>query len=461
MIRYNIGTVTVDESFIIVNVNEGYSEHVVNSEGKNFLDNVLEEDHRLLTEMADSISDKGPASLCFRYKETDGKFSWVIALCNKVITEDRYNIQMSIQDISDLEEKIIDNSLDYGTGLLDKKTILEYARDKCRHQADVFNLCILDIDNFKYINDTKGHSFGDEVLKEVSSIIRNVIGEHGKAGRIGGDEIMLVIDGAPDNAALRTYLKPLRETIENLHRDPKGYPLITASIGSARYPTDVAEYDTLFDLADRMLYRAKNRGKNRYVMYNPDIHGKIIDGLFAEENKVVQDAAPVDKTKLVMDAVEEFFGDNETTVAEQLAKIIATYELDYVFVFYEDLSKSLAGYKKLECTQAAQQNGVHRIVEVSTDISFVRDREFDEFFNANGVFVVDSPENQLRDNLRASRYFATNEIKHAFVYKMKDVPNGGYVFFYKTNELSRKFSQPDVTDFTYLGKMIEIALKSR
>ena len=90
-----------------------------------------------------------------------------------------------------------------------------------------------------------------------------------------------------------------------------------------------------------------------------------------------------------------------------------------------------------------------------------KDEDFDQHFNPNGVFVIDSPEKQLGSGTRADSYFASHDIKHAFIYKMKDVFNGGYVFFYNTNELSRKFPQPDITDFTYLGKMIEIALKSR
>ncbi len=461
MIRHGIGTVTVDKELIVVKVNEGYSDYDLLAKGQSFLDHVRPEDKHLVQEMAEHISDNEPYSLCFRLRDKKEEYNWAIALCNKKETADGDNIQIALQDISDIAEMATESSIDFGTGLLDKKSIVEYAVDKCEHHAGVFNLCILDIDNFKNINDNKGHSFGDEVLKDVSTIIRNIIGSHGKAGRIGGDEIMIIIDDAADNSALRGYLKPIRESVENLHRDKNGFPMITVSIGSARYPTDVSEYDTLFDLADRMLYRAKNRGKNRYVMYNPDIHGQIVDGMYKEENKTIQDATPVDKIKLVLEAIDGFLGCKELDVADQLTKIIATYDLDYVYVFYGNVSKSYSGYKRLESTEVAENKGVKRIVEVTADISFVRDDDFDALFNANGVFVVDSPEAQLSASMRADRYFTSNDIKHAFIYKMKGVENGGYVFFYNTNELSRKFPQPDITDFTYLSKMIEVALKTR
>ena len=152
-------------------------------------------------------------------------YSWVIALCYKKEISGNDYYQITMQDISELEEKISMDSLDFGTGLWDKKTIVEYAKFRCAHPSGVFNLCILDIDNFKNINDTKGHSFGDKVLKDVSTTIRNILGSHGKAGRIGGDEMMLIIDDAPDNPSLRTFLKPIRESIQNLYRDQNGNPL--------------------------------------------------------------------------------------------------------------------------------------------------------------------------------------------------------------------------------------------
>ena len=438
MDKYGIGTVTLNTNLDIVSIDEDNSDKLVGDLDKSFLEMMLPDDRNLIYEMMEDITEKEPYSFCFRFKGDKADKNWVIALCYKKEISGNVYYQISMQDISDLEEKITMDNLDFGTGLLNKKTIVEYARFRCEHSSGVFNLCILDIDNFKNINDTMGHSFGDKVLKDVSTTIRNILGSHGKAGRIGGDEIMLVIDDAPDNPSLRTFLKPIREGVQNLYRDENGNPLITVSIGTARFPTNLSEYDPLFDLADKMLYRAKSRGKNRYVMYNPDIHGKIVDGLYKEENKTIKDAAPVDKIRLVIDTIEDLL-EGEGSVSEQLPKIIATYELDHVYVFYGDVSNSFCGFKMLESTEATTEKGVKRIVEVTADISFVKDEDFDQHFDCNGVFVIDSPEKQLGSGTRADSYFASHDIKHAFIYKMKDGFNGGYVFFYNTNELSRKF----------------------
>lgn len=460
MIRYDTGNITVDSKLNLVSANDAYKNYVKKECADTFLDNVNPEDKHLLEEMAETIGGHG-ASLCFRFLRNDGKYSWVAAQCFRMDMGDDFNIQIAMQDISYLEDRNTDARIDFGTGLLDKKAITDYAKDKCMDPSNDICLCILDLDNFKNINDTKGHSYGDMVLREVGQIVATILGSGGKAGRIGGDEMMLVIEDAKDKAALRSYLKPIRETVESLHKDKEGNPLVTVSIGSGRFPSDVGNYEMLFDLADRMLYRAKSKGKNRYVMYNPDIHGVIINGLLREEDKTIKDATPLDKTKLVVETIEGFFGKANLSVNEQLAKIIATYDLDEAYVFFRDMARSVAGYKRLEPTQAAEEIGVKRVVDVSTEITYSMEPGFTDLFGPNRTLVIDSPKIQLKNYPKTLQYFEDKQIKHAFYYMLNGKDQEGFILFFNTNELARKFSQPDVTDFTYLGKMIEIALKSR
>ena len=298
-------------------------------------------------------------------------------------------------------------------------------------------------------------------MREVSEIIRSVLGKDGKAGRIGGDELMLVIERAEDKTKLRSYLKPIRESVENLYRDANGFPIVTVSIGTASFPIYVDDYDSLFNLADRMLYRAKNRGKNRYVMYTPDIHGKIVDGVLKEENKIVLDTEPLDKMKMMLNTIEGLFGQHEKTIYDILMDFLSTYELDEGYVFVKDLTKSYVGFRRTEDTLLADQNTVSRMIENSVDVRYVLEPEFDKLFNSNGVLVIDSPEAILKKTKEAQSVFAAKGIRHAFFYKLKIKNENGYLVFYNTRELSRKFPQPDITDFTYLGKMMEIALKTR
>ena len=352
---------------------------------------------------------------------------------------------------------------DYLTGLLNKKTITDLARGLCDPEGEkgIVNLCVLDIDNFKQINDSYGHSFGDKVLKEVSDIILGVLGNEGKAGRIGGDEIMMIIPDVEEKTELRVFLKAIRERVEATHHDDNGYPLVTVSMGIGTYPKFVSNYDELFNLADRMLYRAKSRGKNRYVIYNPDIHGQIVNGELDESTTVINRATVHDKTKLVMEGMDGLLFNNSESVSSMLMKIAATYDLDEVYVFYKDLTKSFYGHKRISDSGVNAEKRVYQIVDSASDISYVNEPGFLNRFNSNGVLVIDTPGTYLKGMPKAWEFYNEHNIKHAFLYRMTTASFEGYIAMYNTREISRKFPQPDITDLTYLSKMIEIALKTR
>ncbi len=351
--------------------------------------------------------------------------------------------------------------IDYLTGLYNKKTITDYARRAVARKFDVVNLVIIDIDNFKQINDTYGHSYGDKILKEVSSIIMEVLGDDGKAGRIGGDELMMIIENVEEKTELRIYLKAIRERVEALHIDQNGFPQVTVSMGIGTFPLYVDNYDDLFNLADRMLYRAKSRGKNRYVIYNPDIHGKLINGELDENVVALNKATAQDKTKLVLESIDGLFGSMNESIPRLLLKIAATYNLDEIYIFYKDIYKSFCGYKCIADSGSNAEKNVQKIADSVTSIAYVVEPGFETRFNSNGVLVIDSPQVQLENTVEPKRFFTEHNIKHAFLYKMQDVPYDGFIVMYNTRDLSRKFPQPDITDLTYLSKMIEIAMKSR
>jgi diguanylate cyclase (GGDEF)-like protein len=459
MIAYNTGIAVVDEELNIIDTDFAFSDYVSDSKQKSFLSNVFPEDQHLLYEMVEHLASKTSETLCFRVFRKDSATAWVIANCKRA-EGDSSKISISLKDVDILNERNRE-SIDYGTGLLDKKTIVDYAKTLIKDDNEGFALCIMDIDNFKKINDTMGHSFGDKILFEVGKIVLNVLGGDGKAGRIGGDEIMLIINGKCDNNGLRTYLKAIREGVERMRQDKDGYPLVTVSIGSGYFPRDVDTYEGLFNLADKMLYRAKNRGKNRYVMYNPDVHGPIVDGNLDTTGGIISDATPQDKTKLVLGTLDGFFGNTHKTILTSFMQLIATYEMDEGYIFFKDINRSFIGFKRNLDKKCDKDTDPGKILEETSSMSFAADPEFLRKFNDYGVFVVDTPENQLGRTVGAASFFKENGIKHAFFYKMNENYQTGFVALYNTRDNSRKIPQSDVDDFTYLSKMIEIALKNR
>jgi diguanylate cyclase (GGDEF)-like protein len=123
------------------------------------------------------------------------------------------------------------------------------------------SVMMLDIDNFKRINDTYGHLTGDKVLKELSEIIEKSLRSEDFVGRYGGEEFLIVLPRTNKETAFKVAER-IRRKIER-HRFPVPEP-VTVSIGVAD-STEGESLEELISLADERLYRAKRSGKNRVI----------------------------------------------------------------------------------------------------------------------------------------------------------------------------------------------------
>jgi diguanylate cyclase (GGDEF)-like protein/putative nucleotidyltransferase with HDIG domain len=126
------------------------------------------------------------------------------------------------------------------------------------------SLCMVDIDDFKQINDRFGHPAGDRVLSQLATRLRQT----GEAFRLGGDEFALLLPGFDESAAL-TAASSVVDRIAALNLEPTG--AVTVSVGIATSPQHAGERDELIGLADSALYWAKEYGKNRVRAYRPDV----------------------------------------------------------------------------------------------------------------------------------------------------------------------------------------------
>ena len=141
-----------------------------------------------------------------------------------------------------------------------------------RHRLAVL---FLDLDRFKQINDTLGHEIGDGLLQSVAQRLVESVRRSDTVSRQGGDEFVLLlsrVDEAEDAAAsVQKVIKALAVPL-----DVDGHRLhVTASIGLSMYPDDGQDADTLIRNADIAMYRAKERGRNVYQFYTPDMNVRV------------------------------------------------------------------------------------------------------------------------------------------------------------------------------------------
>lgn len=159
------------------------------------------------------------------------------------------------------------------TGVLNKisteQTIQDYLDMVGEEEPGMFML--FDIDNFKNINDTRGHAFGDEVLKAIGTELPTIYRTTDIVGRLGGDEFCVFLKDIPnENARIH-----MGEVTYNFFRDFKVGEYskydVTASIGAAMFPKDGKDFEELYKSADKAVYAAKEHGRNRLVFFGEEV----------------------------------------------------------------------------------------------------------------------------------------------------------------------------------------------
>ncbi len=172
-------------------------------------------------------------------------------------------------------------NLDPLTNLLNKKAIGDYALNalsNAKESGGIVTFVMIDLDNFKSINDTYGHMFGDATIVSVARIISEAVGERGIVGRVGGDEFFIVLTGYPNgNESIRPLLKTIRSKVKWYFQTKSEDMKVTCSVGTATYPDDTDSYEKLYKLADYCLYVAKVLGRDRYIIYTRSILGSVED----------------------------------------------------------------------------------------------------------------------------------------------------------------------------------------
>jgi len=156
----------------------------------------------------------------------------------------------------------------YNRQFFDRQMPVEIER--AMRSGSALSMLVLDLDDFKRINDELGHKKGDEALVAVAEIIRRNLRKVDLAFRYGGEEIVILLPGTPEFEAVHTAER-LRRVIQAHRgfRDARGMPReITVSVGVAVYPDTAKSADQLFVQADDAMYRAKQRGKNQVVLYS-------------------------------------------------------------------------------------------------------------------------------------------------------------------------------------------------
>lgn len=157
------------------------------------------------------------------------------------------------------------------TGLPNRNKFKQHLSGSLRDNPDqLMAILFLDLDRFKVINDTKGHSTGDAILGKVASRLKKVVSDKGIVFRQGGDEFIIILSNMSEGEVAETTKEILQSFIKPIFIQKQEF-FVTPSIGISMYPKDGRDQESLIKHADTAMYLAKEQGKNNYQFYYPEL----------------------------------------------------------------------------------------------------------------------------------------------------------------------------------------------
>ncbi len=274
-----------------------------------------------------------------------------------------------IRTYDGLYSMVIDNynlykksSVDKLTGVFIRSVVerhVESIISKTENMNYSFSVIMLDIDNFKYVNDNYGHRRGDEILVGLARVLKETLRKKDVVGRYGGEEFIIVINNADQRIGYMVAEK-IRAEVESAKLMGQDGEL-TVSVGVSTYPTDGSNFAKLVENADRALYASKRNGKNRVTSYTEDLSGVSLQGntfagVFstnASEN-AMKVKAILDISRLV---ATDF--DTKTRLEKALNILMAVVDAREICILFKDRSymEDISVKKNLDLKDGFKVNG--------------------------------------------------------------------------------------------------------
>lgn len=232
------------------------------------------EDRKSAIDMFVHTKRIGANDIQLRLRDASGEYQWCRVLYRAICDETGgpylaigkiSNISMFKKEIEQLEHESKTDSL---TGaynkMTTKKLVDAYVRE---HKYETHMLLLIDVDDFKRVNDTYGHQNGDEVLMQVIKNLRENYTSGEIIGRIGGDEFVVFIGGVENKEEMVEKAQALHKLLTRPYKKGSIEIPVSASVGIALYPEAGTGYEELLYCADNALYEVKASGKGRFALY--------------------------------------------------------------------------------------------------------------------------------------------------------------------------------------------------
>ncbi len=218
--------------------------------------------------------DKGITKYSFEYRLTERdvlEYNWFrvdVRMTNNLELHLITSV-LVIENIQAEKDLLFNAERDALSGLYNKITTQKLIQ---MHLHEPGILFMIDMDNFKTLNDTLGHDIGDIAIKDISTELTSIFKDTDIVGRIGGDEFMAFAKNTDEKLNLSDIIDELAYRLNKTYSDDTNTVTISASIGIVHTRQNITDFNDLYILADKAMYTSKAHGKNKATIYNDNMH---------------------------------------------------------------------------------------------------------------------------------------------------------------------------------------------
>lgn len=393
-----------------------------------------------------------------RIKDKCRRYIWCLIKVH-IIKDESYKPIKVIGVISDINEVKNENKnlhkmaeTDLLTGLHNKITSNNLIEEYILREGEngKGTLFIIDIDNFKDINDNLGHLYGDNVLVEVAAKIKDAFRKGDILGREGGDEFIVFMKDIVSEDIINEKAKALQEGLRLSYGEPGKEYKISGSIGMALYPENGGNFKEIFEKADKALYYSKQEGKDTYHLH--DDNDKDVKYINTSRNKFseIEKSYREDNfTRYIFEILYEYT-DIDLAMNRILSLTARYYNISHIYVYEYSKLKN-----KLVRTYEYCEDGVVSVGEYSHVYERLKPEEYKDLYNLGGVFYCNDIEKLPRDI-----YEIYKECNIQSVLKSEIIEDGefkGSIGFADSNK-NRLWTQVEIDANIIISKMISIFL---
>ena len=238
-----------------------------------------------------ALHDQRPCHVVLRNYRKDGSMYWnelnIAPVRNDAGMVTHYiGVHTDISDAKTHQDELARQANhDSLTGLPNRNLLwdrIDRACARTQRYGDFAAVAFLDLDNFKVVNDSLGHSLGDHLLRAVAQRLQSSLRAMDTVARLGGDEFVLVLSDQKGEPSVSGELQRIVESFSQPFAVDGRDVFITASVGVALYPQDAKDPETLMKSAELAMYRAKESGRNGYQLYTAEMQTRVTERLALE-----------------------------------------------------------------------------------------------------------------------------------------------------------------------------------